>query len=77
MERLRASLPLAPTNTRIELLGMDRSEIQGDRLARHQIYWDVVELGRRIGLVPPRNSAMDKLSRRLQHLTARRMRRRG
>jgi hypothetical protein len=69
--------PLAPTNARIELLGMDRSEIRDDRLARHQIFWDVVELGRQTGLVPPRNSAMDKLSRRLQPLTARRMRRRG
>jgi hypothetical protein len=56
---------------------MDRSEIREDRLARHQIFWDVVELGRQTGLVPERNSRMEKLSRRLQPLTARRMRRQG
>jgi hypothetical protein len=67
--------PLAPTNTSIELLGMDRSEVRGDRLARHQIFWDTTEFGRQIGLVPARNSAIEKLSRRLQHVAARRMRR--
>ena len=67
--------PLAPTNGRIELLGMDRSEIRGDRLARHQIFWDTGELGRQIGALPPRGSAMERLSRRLQPLTARRTRR--
>ena len=70
--------PLAPTNGRLDLSGMDRSEIRdGTHLARHQIFWDTTELGRQIGLVPPRDSGMERLSRRLQHLTARRMRRRG
>ena len=69
--------PLAPTNGRIELLGMDRSEIRDGRLARHQIFWDTGELGRQIGALPPRGSAMERLSRRLQHLTARRIRRQG
>jgi hypothetical protein len=68
--------PLAPTNGPVDLLGMDRSEIRGGtHLARHQIFWDTTELGRQVGLVPARNSAMERLSRRLQHLTARRMRR--
>jgi hypothetical protein len=67
--------PLAPTNGPLDLFGMDRSEIRnGTHLARHQIFWDTTELGRQIGLVPPRNSGMERLSRRLQHLTARRMR---
>jgi steroid delta-isomerase-like uncharacterized protein len=70
--------PLAPTHTRFELRGMDRSEIRdGTHLARHQIFWDTTELGRQIGLVPARNTAGDKLSRRLQRFTARRIRRRG
>jgi steroid delta-isomerase-like uncharacterized protein len=69
---------LAPNNGPLDLLGMDRSEIRdGAQLARHQIFWDTTELGRQIGLVPPRNSATEKLSRRLQHLTARRMRKRN
>jgi steroid delta-isomerase-like uncharacterized protein len=67
--------PLAPTNAPIDLLGMDRSEIREGRLARHQIFWDMGEFGRQIGAIPSRGSAMEKLSRRLQHLTARRMRR--
>jgi hypothetical protein len=69
--------PLAPTNGRIDMLGMDRSEVRDGRLARHQIFWDTGELGRQIGVLPPRGSAMERLSRRLQHLAARRMRRRG
>jgi steroid delta-isomerase-like uncharacterized protein len=69
--------PLAPTNAPIDLLGMDRSEIREGRLARHQIFWDMGEFGRQIGAIPPRGSGMEKLSRRLQHLTARRMRRGG
>ena len=67
--------PLAPTNGRIDLLGMDRSEIRDGRLSRHQIFWDTGELGRQLGALPPRGSALERLSRRLQHLTARRMRR--
>src|SRR5215212_6328776 len=66
--------PLAPTNGRIDLLGMDRSEVRDGRLSRHQIFWDTTELGRQLGAVPARGSAMEKLSRRLQPLTARRLR---
>jgi hypothetical protein len=40
---------LAPTGLPIELFGMDRSEIRDGKLARHQIFWDMVELGRQIG----------------------------
>jgi steroid delta-isomerase-like uncharacterized protein len=69
--------PLAPTNGKIESLGMDRSEIRAGRLSRHQIFWDMVEVGRQMGAMPPRDSGMDRLTRRLQHLTARRMRRQG
>lgn len=67
--------PLAPTNTRIDLLGMDRSEIRGEQLARHQIFWDTTELGRQIGIMPPRGSALEKVSRHMQHFAARKMRR--
>jgi steroid delta-isomerase-like uncharacterized protein len=66
---------LAPTNRSIELLGMDRSEIEDGRLSRHQIFWDMVDLGRQIGAFPQRGGALDKLSRRAQHLEALRMRR--
>jgi hypothetical protein len=55
---------------------MDRSEIRDGRLSRHQIFWDMVEFGRQIGAFPKRGSRGEKLSRQLQRLTARRMRRR-
>jgi predicted ester cyclase len=66
--------PLAPTGKPIDLFGMDRSEIREGRLARHQIFWDMVELGRQVGAFPARGSVAENLTRRLQHLAARRMR---
>lgn len=67
--------PLAPTDGRLELLGMDRSEIRQGRLARHQIFWDTGELGRQLGLFPLRGSRAERMGMRLQVLTARRLRR--
>jgi hypothetical protein len=66
---------LAPTGLPIELFGMDRSEIRGGKLARHQIFWDMVEFGRQIGAFPNRGTRAERFSRHLQQLTARRMRR--
>jgi steroid delta-isomerase-like uncharacterized protein len=67
---------LAPTGRSMELFGMDRSEIRDGKLARHQIFWDMLEFGRQIGAFPPRGSRSEKLTLRLQPLIARRMRRR-
>jgi steroid delta-isomerase-like uncharacterized protein len=67
--------PLAPTGGPLEMFGMDRSEIRDGRLARHQIFWDMVELGRQLGAYPARGSRAEKLARRLQHITARGVRR--
>jgi steroid delta-isomerase-like uncharacterized protein len=66
---------LAPTGRKLQVTGMDRSEIRDSRLARHQIFWDAAELGRQMGLLPPRNSPAERFGLRLQHLAARRMRR--
>lgn len=57
------------------MLGMDRSEIRDGRLARHQIFWDIAELGRQLGAFPARGSTADRVTRQLQRLTARRLRR--
>jgi steroid delta-isomerase-like uncharacterized protein len=62
---------LQPTGGAILLEGMDRNELRDDRLCRHQIFWDMAELARQIGLFPPRGSGTEKLARRLQHLSAR------
>jgi len=67
--------PLAPTGGRLEMLGMDRSEVRDGRLARHQIFWDIFELSRQLGALPPRGSRAERISRRLQPLAARRLRR--
>jgi len=67
--------PLAPTSGRLEMFGMDRSEIRDGRLARHQIFWDIAELSRQMGALPPRGSRAERVARRLQPLTARRLRR--
>lgn len=69
--------PLAPTGQAIDMHGMDRSIIRDGRVARHQIFWDTTELGRQMGAFPPRGSTAEKASRRLQHLTAWRLRRTG
>jgi hypothetical protein len=67
---------LAPTGLPSELFGMDRSELRDGKLARHQIFWDMVEMGRQMGAFPKRGTRAERLSRRLQQLTARRMRQR-
>jgi steroid delta-isomerase-like uncharacterized protein len=66
---------VAPTGGRLEMLGMDRSEIHDRRLARHQIFWDIAELGRQLGAFPARGSQADRITRHVQRLTARRLRR--
>jgi hypothetical protein len=68
--------PLAPTGAPLEIFGLDRNEIEpGGLMRRHQIFWDMTEMGRQLGVFPPRGSRGEKLSRRMQHLTARRRRR--
>ncbi len=66
---------LAPTGGRLQMLGMDRSEIRAGRVARHQIFWDIAELSRQLGALPPRGSRAEHITRRVQRLTARRLRR--
>jgi steroid delta-isomerase-like uncharacterized protein len=66
---------IAPTNARIDADGMDRSEIRDGLIARHQIFWDIQERARKVGLAPARGSVMERAGVRLQHLTAWRMRR--
>lgn len=68
---------LAPTNARYETYGMDRSEVRDGLVARHQIFWDIAERGREMGVLPPRGSLAEGIAIRLQHLTAWRMRHRS
>jgi steroid delta-isomerase-like uncharacterized protein len=67
---------LAPTNTRLEFYGMDRNEIRDGLIARHQIFWDIAERYRILGLLPRQGSRAERLAVRVQQLTARRIRNR-
>ena len=68
---IRYEDPSAPKDVMHGIHGMDRNELRGDRLCRHQIFWDMAEFGRQIGVFPKRGSRSEKLSRHLQHLAAR------
>lgn len=65
----------APTNGWYETLGMDRSEIRDGLIARHQIFWDISERMRFVGVLPARGSVAERLAFRAQHLAAWRLRR--
>lgn len=65
---------LAPTNGCFASDGMDRNEVRDGLISRHQIFWDILERSRVIGVSPPRGSALERVAFRAQHLTARRMR---
>lgn len=66
---------IAPTGGPIDSDGMDRSELRDGLIARHQIFWDIQERARQVGLAPGRDTTMERLGVRLQHLAAWRMRR--
>lgn len=65
---------VALTGGQIDALGMDRSEIRDGLVARHQIFWDLVELGRQMGVRPPHGSVGEKIAFGLQNLSVRRAR---
>lgn len=67
-------LGLAPTNGGVEFYGMDRSEISGLLIARHQIFYDTTEVARQIGLAPARGSRGERIGAAMQRLAARRLR---
>jgi steroid delta-isomerase-like uncharacterized protein len=52
---------IAPTNQRLDFYGMDRNEIRDGRIARHQIFWDIAERYRILGLLPRRGSRAERL----------------
>lgn len=70
-------LGLAPTNGWIEWLGMDRNEIREGKLARHQIFYDLSGLSREMGALPRRGGFGERVGIRLQHVTARKLRKRA
>jgi predicted ester cyclase len=69
-------LAFAPTGASVEITGIDILRWSGDKIVEGWGQWDNLGLARQIGAAPPEGSTGDRLGQRLQHLTARRMRRR-
>ena len=65
---------IAPTGQALHSMGMDRSELRNGLVSRHQIFWDIQDRARQVGLAPARGSLLERAGFKLQHLTARRMR---
>jgi steroid delta-isomerase-like uncharacterized protein len=72
-----AASGFAPTGQRVEMHGMSRVELRGDKVARLVQYYDTTEFGRQVGAVPKRGSVGERIGLMLQKMAARRMRKRG
>jgi predicted ester cyclase len=66
----------APTEAPIEFDSAEFSRLEGGLLKRHTVVFDMLGLARQIGAVPKAGTVADRIGVRLQHLTARRARRR-
>ena len=67
---------IAPTNRPLDFYGMDRNETRDGLIARHQIFWDIAERYRILGLLPAHGSFSERIAIRWQRTNARRLRRR-
>jgi predicted ester cyclase len=70
-------LGFAATGASVEVTGIDILRWSGEKIVEGWGQWDNLGLARQIGAAPPEGSTGDRLGQRLQHLTARRMRRRA
>lgn len=64
----------APTNGPVSNHGVSWVEVEGGRISRFHLYYDVNELGRQIGAIPPPGSAGEKMVVTFQKLTAKGLR---
>jgi ketosteroid isomerase-like protein len=67
----------APTNGRIEFVGMDRNEIRDGKIARHQIFYDMNGIARQLGAAPQPGTIGERIVVGIQRLGARRLRNRA
>jgi hypothetical protein len=67
----------APTGVRGQSRGMSHTEVRGGRIVHFRLYYDLTDLGRQIGAVPPVGSAAERVSVMLQRAKARSLRRRA
>ena len=66
----------APTNGPVTNRGVSWVEVHEDRMGRFHLYYDLNELGRQIGAIPPPGSAGEKMVVTFQKLTAKGLRKR-
>ena len=64
----------APTGRRIEAIGSEVFEYRDGQIARATVRWDMADIARQIGALPPLGSRGERTGARLQRLKARRMR---
>jgi predicted ester cyclase len=65
----------APTGQTVSLDGVDRWTMRDGRIARYRAFYDMNDLARQLGIVPPAGSVAERSMVRLQRLQARLRRR--
>lgn len=80
MQGTFSGAPLSPpgfaaTGRALDVEGVDRWELREGRIARYRAYYDVNDLARQLGIVPPAGSGAEKAMVALQRVQARFMRR--
>jgi predicted ester cyclase len=66
----------APTNRKVDVSGIDVWQLRDGRIARYWAYWDLMEIARQIGAMPPPGSLGERATVMLQRLQAAALRRR-
>ncbi len=65
----------APTGRRMRVQGVDLWTMRGGRIARYRAYYDMTDLARQLGIMPPAGSRAERVTVALQRLQARLQRR--
>jgi hypothetical protein len=65
----------APTGRRMQVDGVDLWRMRDGRIARYRAFYDVTDLARQLGIVPPSGSRAERMTVALQHFQARFLRR--
>ena len=66
----------APTGQWVEMTAFGGFRFQGDQVSWFQAVFDMLDIGRQIGAIPPEGTIGSRMGIRMQHRTARKMRKR-
>ena len=67
----------APTGRWVEMTAFGGFRFREDHVSWFHAVFDMLDIGRQIGAVPPEGTFADRMGMRMQHRTARKMRKRG